>query len=201
MSGATLEAVERRRYFRVDDRVSLACRPLADDELTGALERLRTGYPDKLSLASAFASNSTQMRQAMERIRTDSSDIAAYLEGLNEKLDLLVQLMAAADSELCEHPDHDINLSASGISFVARRPMGLGQLLEIKLLMFPSYVCILAFGPVVHCDRLQGFPGGYRLGIEFAHIRETDRELIVRHVTQKQSTLLREARIALGEDD
>lgn len=192
---------ERRDYFRVDDRVSLAYRPIADHELAGALERLEAGYPDKLSLASAFAANSTQMRQSMESIRRDSSDVAAYLEGLNKKLDLLVQLLAVSDNDLCERPTHAISLSASGLSFATKTALDVGQLLEIKLLMFPSYHCVVAFGSVVHCLRQRAFPGGHRIGVEFNHIRENDRDLIVRHVTQKQSAVLREARVAFGETD
>ena len=79
MSQTLLEAVERRRYFRVDDEVALTYRVLTEEQLTAALSRLRVGYPDKLSLASAFASTSGQMRLALDRVRKDSPDIASYL--------------------------------------------------------------------------------------------------------------------------
>lgn len=71
---------------------------------------------------------------------------------------------------------HDVSLSASGMSFRSAQAHEKGSILEIKLLVFPSYVCILAFGTVVHCSREEQ-PGSdlpYLLGVEFTHLRETE---------------------------
>ncbi len=198
-----IDAAERRRYYRIDDRVALSFRTITDKELTVALSRLQVGYPDKLSLASAFAATSAQMRTAMERIHRELPDVACYLEGLNEKLDLLVQLLAASEGDMADGPTHDVNLSASGMSFRNEEAIEKGTILEIKLLVFPSYVCILAFGTVVHCSRGERANPGtpFVVGVDFTHIRESDRDLVIRHVTQKQSIMLREARMALDEEE
>jgi c-di-GMP-binding flagellar brake protein YcgR len=198
-----IEAVERRRYFRIEDRVALTYRVLDEETLAAALSRLGAGYPDKLSLASGFATASSQMRHTLERFRKDMPDVASYLEALNEKLDLVVQLLATTENDLANEPTHEVNLSASGISFVADEPVAIDRHVEMKLLLFPSYTCLLCFGTVVHCDPAEkGRPTSlYNIGVDFTHIREEDRDLIVRHVLQRQSTMLREARLSLGADE
>jgi len=185
---------ERRRFYRIDEEVALRYRVVSADELDAALRRLQLGYPDRIGLASAFASSSAQMRTALDRVRHDLPEVATCLQGLNDKLDLLVQMMAASENELADHPTHNVNLSASGISFECAEPIEVGSTLEVKLLMFPSYLCILCFGTVVHC---QAADAKYQIGVDFSHIRENDRELIVQHVTRRQSEVLRAARHAL----
>lgn len=199
MNVPTFDTGDRRRFFRIQDDVALRYRTVTSEELDAALQRIHLGYPDTISLASAFASSSAQMRQALERVRSESPDVAALLEGLNEKLDMLIQLMAVHDAELDNHPTHGVSLSASGISFQADTALDVGALVEIKLVLFPQYVCMLCFGPVVHCHRCVARDGTkkYDIGVDFTHIRENDRELIVQHITRKQSAQLREARKAL----
>ncbi len=201
MNQAMMDEAERRRYFRIDDHLALKYRVLNREQLAAALSRLQIGYPDRLSLASAFATNSSRMKVAMDRFKREMPDVSTYLEGLNEKLDLLIQLLAASENELEDQPTHEVSLSASGISFVTHEPVAVGSNLELKLLVFPTYVCVLAFGTVVHCDGsdVEGAPPSYTIGVDFTHIRENDRELIIQHVTRKQSAMLREAKTALDD--
>ena len=115
---------------------------------------------------------------------------------------MLIQLMAVHDAELDDHPTHTVSLSASGISLQADSALEIGTLVELKLVLFPQYVCLLCFGAVVHCQPCNGHgeSSKYEIGIDFTHIRATDRELIVQHITRKQSAQLRESRIALDVD-
>jgi len=129
--------------------------------------------------------------------------VASYLEALNAKLDMLMQILATSDDDLGDGPTHDVNLSASGISFTAEEPAAVDTHIELKMLLFPSYTCILAFGTVVHCGPAEdGRPSGrYSIGVDFNHLREEDRDLIARHVTLRQSSMLREARLSMENSD
>ena len=203
LQGKLIDAIERRRYFRIDDRVALRYRVLDDEALAEALSAQSSGYPDKLSLASGFAAASTQMRHTLERFRREMPDVATYLEALNEKLDMLMQMLATSEDDLGDAPTHEVNLSASGISFTAIEPVAVDTSIELKMLLFPTYTCILAFGTVVHCGPADdGRPSGrYTIGVDFTHLREEDRDLIARHVTMRQSSMLREARLALEPEE
>ncbi|MCP5151531.1 MAG: PilZ domain-containing protein [Ectothiorhodospiraceae bacterium] len=193
------DAAERRRYFRIDDRAAIHYRVLSPDEVQEAVTRLQIGYPDKLALASGFAQATANMRHTMDRFRRDMPDLAAYLEGLNEKIDMLMQLLAANDAELADSAPQEVNLSGSGVSFDIDHEVAIGAAVEVKILVFPSYLCVGAIGEAVYCQPVETPRGRRRftLGVDFVHIRESDRDLIIRHVTQRQSSLLREARLAI----
>ena len=74
-------------------------------------------------------------------------------------------------------------------------------MVELTLLLFPTFTCVRLYGKVVNRTTAPaGSEGDTLVGVDFSHIREGDRELIIRHVVQRQSTLLREARIALDQE-
>ena len=194
------KADDRRRYFRIDDDVSLRVREVKPGELDAAVSRMQLGLPDRIGLASTFSSSSHQMRHTLEKFRREQPDLASYLEELNDKLDLLIQLLAVHENDMPDQPTHHVQLSASGIAFRSDEGLAVGTLLEITLLLFPSFTCMRMFGTVVNCQPAPEGAGD-QIGVDFSHIRESDRELIIRHVVQRQSTLLREARIALDGSD
>jgi hypothetical protein len=64
------------------------------------------------------------------------------------------------------------------------------------MLLFPSFTGLLIFGTVVTVEEA---PADGELGdfshlarIEFTHIRESDRELLIRHLLRRQSLQLRD---------
>lgn len=71
-------------------------------------------------------------------------------------------------------------------------------MLEVKLLLLPTYTGILTYGTLVDCVEVEGeeadaeYP--YRLRIDFSFMRESDRDALIRHVLLKQSEWLRARR-------
>ena len=191
----TKNSADRREYFCVDDQVALKYRVVNQAEIEDALERRNEGYLDTNAMASSFASTSMEMKHALEKCKRELPEVATYLEGLNGKVDLLIRLLAANSSELPDHPTHDVNLSASGVSFRVTQEVAGESLLEIKLLFFPSFLFVVTVGRVVRCVRdneMEAYP--YRLAIEFSHLEDSDREILIRHVLQKEASLLRSVR-------
>ncbi len=198
MKANSLEAAERRRFYRIEDDVALKYRVVRKEELATAMSRAKEGYPDLVGVASAFADMNVRMKHALDKCRQETPEVALFLEGLNEKLDTLIHLLALSEAGLPDRPTHRVNLSASGIRFNAREGTPVGSALEVRLVFFPSFLCMTSFGQVVRCARAKesapGYP--YDIALEFIYIRESDRELLVRHVLQKESTTLRAAREA-----
>ena len=188
-------AADRREYFRINDQIALKYRIIEHAEIDGAIAKRKEGLPDVNSMASSFASTNLDMKHAIEKCRRELPEVATYLDGLNSKLEVLIRLLLANGSELPDHPTHDVNLSASGLSFKVTREIVEGSLLEVKLLFFPSFLHVMTFGHVVRCrtsDEVEGFP--YELAVEFSHLEEGDRELLIRHILQRESAMLRDAR-------
>ena len=187
---------ERREYFRINDEVALKYRLVDEDDMQRALAQRSAGDLDPNAIASSFANTSRQMKHAIERFRRELPDVAGYLDSMNTKLDLLVRMLLINSSELPDHPTHDVNISASGIAFRTDRELDSGQLLELRVMFFPSFLYMTSFARVLRSirndDDSDALP--FTVAVEFCFANESDRELLIRHVLQKESELLREAR-------
>ena len=71
-------------------------------------------------------------------------------------------------------------IRASGMALQSREPCAAGTVLEIKMLLLPSYSGIRTLGKVVECDRAgHGEPADeypFRLRIDFSFMRDLDRD-------------------------
>ena len=76
-----------------------------------------------------------------------------------------------------------------------------GTSLEIRMLLFPSFTGLLIYGTVIESSPASTDESSERYRhfarIEFSHIREQDRELLIRHLLRRQGDQMRERH---GED-
>ena len=68
------------------------------------------------------------------------------------------------------------------------------------MILHPSIIGILSMAHVVYCERLAEMAGSYpwQIAVEYSHIREADRDLLVSHIMNRETELLRRQR---GEDN
>ena len=184
---------ERREYFRIEDEIALDYRLVDQEEADRLAERLRSRLVDRFTAASSFAATSRQMAHAIHKVQGDSPEVARCLQALDNKLNMIAQLFVSEAMQLDDQPTCEVTLSAGGLSFRARHEVALDTLMELRMVLFPSLVGILTISRVVHCERMQDgnnvFP--WRLAVEYEHLRETDRELLVRHIMAKETEQLR----------
>ncbi len=202
MTQASSEAAERRQYFRCADRVSLNFRVLGDEEFTRIVENFDAERNKLSSISSSLASTNSQMQRFLERGRSSFPELAAYMESLNEKIDLVIKHFTPLIDELAGEPSHAVSLSGSGIAFTEAQAVAVGARLEVRLLLFPEYYSILALGQVVRCELHRELPSPtHDIGVEFVHIVEADRDLIIRHLVKRQSEEIRRRRELLDDID
>jgi len=187
---------ERRRYFRVKDDVVLKYRAVAPDELDALIDGLKDGHDSRHSLARDFANTSGQLQPVLRRVKEDQPDIALCLTVLNEKLDVIARHLSMQASDLTGEPMRQVDLSAAGMQFEAEEPLPPGTLLEIRMVLYPSFAHIRVVGEVVRCDeRTPHGPGmAHRVAIDFRYLDDEDRELLVQHAIKQESRLLRRRR-------
>ena len=185
---------DRREYFRVDDAVRLSITPVPEDQLSSVYERLEQNIANGFTVMSSLAAISAEMAVSMRRIENSDPDVAAYLKALDRKIEVLGRAFIAQESELIAESASPVNLSAGGMGVLANECYHSGQVLEIKMLLFPSFTGVLMYGSVVDCVPLeteQDPDYRYKLRVAFTHMREQDRDLLIRHVLRRQSKELR----------
>lgn len=175
---------ERRRFYRVDDKVALRYVRLSDRaSLSAELAdiSIRTRQVD-LDLA---------LDQALAKLAETAPETREVIDLLNRKLDLVVEALGE-DVEGLEGGSlvtRDINLSVGGLSFRAEEEMVDRESLLVDLLFYPERRTIRALARVVGVVPEEG---EYRVHLDFDRITDTDRELLMSHIMRLQSSKLRE---------
>lgn len=186
---------DRREYFRVNDSVRVSIRPVAEAQLESLVERMEQNFSNGFTVMSSLVAISAEMAVSMRRIENSDPDVAAYLKALDRKIEVLGRAFISQESDLLEEPAHPVNLSGGGMGILLNECYEPGQVLEVKMLLFPSFTGVLMYGTVVDCepiderDRNSGY--SYRTRLAFTHMREQDRDLLIRHVLRCQSNALR----------
>jgi len=184
---------ERREYFRIADEIALDYRLISDDEVDRLVERIKSRQVDRFTAASSFAATTRQMTHVMHKVQSESAELARCLQAIDQKLNMVAQLFVTEEMELNEQPTREVNLSAGGVAFRAQHEIGMDSLLELRMVLFPSLVGILTVSRVIHCARANDddrqFP--WQIAVVYEHLRESDREHLVRHIMAKETEQLR----------
>lgn len=192
---------ERREYFRIEDDIALDYRLIDESDVEPLLERINSRVVDRFTAASSFAATSRQMMHTIHKVQIQTPELARCLQALDQKLNMVAQLFVSQEIDLDEKPARTVSLSAGGVAFRAQHELAEGSLLEFRMVLFPSLVGILTVSKVVNCKRIDGentqFP--WQVAVEYEHLRETDRELLVRHIMSKETEQLK-ARRSASED-
>ena len=194
---------EKRRFYRIDDSVSLAYKTIDEGGLENAIGTLKATSGRRQKLLGSLAEIDGRITSLLPEIEDQLPDVAGVLKLLNRKVHILGRMVDIGDSSgqdedgkfaVGPKPSHQISLSAGGVSFHAADSVRVHDFLELTLTLFPEYYFFKAFGRVVSCrDALPSTPEFNKLvAVDFVFVDEDDQEYIVAHVLKKQSAMLRE---------
>lgn len=174
------DADERREYYRIEDTVALEFHPLPDPGQAREAPRDDTALFDLLNQLQLLDFESQQLlRQIGERDRA----LASYLKTLNKRIDLLGQ--AAAQGLLRDiGTPRRVTLSETGMSFEYGQPLAVGSRVAVKMVLMPQTFGLLLEARIIHCHAQAG---QYEIDSEFEGLSETQRQLLARHILQKQA--------------
>lgn len=186
-------AEDRRRFFRINDEVNLYYR-VVEEQTVLAVSQAENGFLSTSSLAASFEVLDQEARLIMHRIEKEYFEIAEYLKIINAKVDLIAQETMKQGHEVSGDDLRHANISASGVAFESKSQVERGQFLEIKLLLSSSFALIVIYGQVIHCknnkDNNSHMP--FQIGLNFVHMKDQDREMLVKHVVKRQMQQIRE---------
>lgn len=193
MDNSSTEFEERRRFFRIDDEISLFYKKIDEKQLSNA-HRISDNVLSICSLSSALATVAEESASLHRRIEKIVPEVADYLKILDAKIDLLAQAVTMQGLKFEEHETRNINLSASGIAFNCDETVQEGDYLEIKLLLASCMTAIVAFGRVVRCQQNHSSDSQYAnfVGVDFINIKDDDREMLIKYVVKKQMQQIRD---------
>ena len=187
---------DRRRYFRIHDKVSLKYRVVQGIDIETEIKRTEHEQNNLAELKNAFNCITAKIMTKMNRVE-EANPLVAEILGLFDKKISLIESMVMHNDEKGDSITETqlVDLSASGMSFESNTPINEDVNLKMDLVLFPEYQFIPVYAKVVDCrkkmdDNLYRF----NIAVDFVGISESDQEIIMQHVLSRQAKLLKAER-------
>ncbi len=178
---------DRRDYFRIEDDVMLRYLPIdassAKENLVPEEFQEDLGFSLLRELQHIDQENNQHLRQIAELNR----ELETYLRNINRKIELVANALAKQANHSQPHDSQKISLSEGGIAFYSNEQHAAGDYLAIQLTLQPSNLTLVLFGQVVQCSPAEIKLGyDYSVSVSFIHLKDSDRQLIAKHIMQIQ---------------
>ncbi len=185
-----MENINRRNYFRIDDRLEVSYQVLGNhDYLKRQQEHrlLRLQHQQQWVLEQ-------KINSGIRNVELRYPDLGEIFNLLNQKIEQLGHsegdLHHSKSDEMELRP---VNISASGIAFFQDEPLAPNTPLELQLTLYRDKPPVQLFGQVVHCVEQQTAEiEHYKISVEFEYVVEEDREELVHYIMQQQNIALRQ---------
>ncbi len=193
---------DRRRYFRINDKVSLKYRVVQGIDVETEIKRTEHEQNNLAEMKNAFNCIEAKIMTKMGRIEEVSPLVAEILALFDKKLSLIQSMIVHNDDKENSITDtQQVNLSASGMSFESNTPINEDVNLKMELVLFPEYQFIPLYARVVDCKKKMD-DNLYRfiIAVDFIGICESDQEMIMQHVLSRQAANIKKERSQQAEE-
>ncbi|WP_339510070.1 PilZ domain-containing protein [Pseudomonas sp. RL_15y_Pfl2_60] len=185
---STQDDQDRREYYRIEDTLALEFSCLSDTQALSG-EALHDNSP-LFNLLSELHVLDFESQHLLRHISERDRTLASYLKVINKRIDLLGQ--AVAQSLLGDiGPPKKVTISEGGVSFNSAQAVEAGTHLAIKLVLMPQALGLLLRAKVIHCQAIDD--GQFEIGTEFESLTDAQRQLLARHILQRQALERRQA--------
>jgi hypothetical protein len=186
----SLERGERRQNFRVAESVLLSFEPIEADCVEQRWQTLHAEtLPDAFSLSSRLLELRQQSTVLRRHAQQESSTFARLYDQLDQKLDLISEVLMLQSFGQRKPALHDVDLGAEGMGLTVARPLTAGAWLDLRMVFRSTGAGLRTLAEVLRCEPADG---GFRVGLKFRFINDFDSELMVHQVLTRQSKILRE---------
>lgn len=175
-------------YFQIQDQLALDYRPAnapTEDQTSHPEQSPLLGLLGELHLLDHESQH--LLRQVGERDR----NLAAYLNILSKRVDLIGRAIALQMTDEIG-PPVAVTLSEAGLGFSACHGLEVDSWISLRLLL-PAPVGLSITARIVDCV-LDNASGQYWIQISFEQLNDAQRQLLARHIVQKQAQEIRAAK-------
>lgn len=180
---------DRREYYRIEDMIALEILPLAYADTVPD-----TGSARLFDLLGELHQLDFEAQLMLRQIAESNRTLANYLKVQNKRIDLLGQAMV---QDLIKDigPAQEVVISEGGISFTHDQALDEDSVWILKLVLMPQGLGMLLNARISSCQALDDQT--FAIGTSFEAVTDAQRQMLARHILQKQATERRLARESL----
>jgi len=190
---STLDEEDRREYYRIEDTIALEISPLSAPD-AASKEVLQDASP-LFNLLSELHLSEFESQHLLRQVSERDRSLTAFLKAQNKRVDLLSQVMAYSVLGEFGEPQR-VTISEGGLEFEHHIAYPAGSHLAVKMVLMPQALGLLLRAKVTHCAPRHF--GTFDIGTEFEALTDAQRQLLARHILQKQA---QERRLAREQND
>lgn len=183
---STLDEERRREYYRIEDSVALEINPL-DEAASCTMPRITALFQLLSELHVSEFESQHLLRQLDDRDRVLNS----FLKAMSKRIDLLGQVVANTALGELGTPQL-VLLSEGGIQFHSAQAYSPDSRLSVKMVLMPQAAGMMLEARVVSCATKAD--NTFEIDTEFVDLPDAQRQLLARHVLQRQAQQRRQAR-------
>ncbi|MBK6581307.1 MAG: PilZ domain-containing protein [Gammaproteobacteria bacterium] len=182
-----MSASDRRRFFRIDDRLLLSIRRLADEQAAPQSATALRGSGRMLEIERRITA-------IINAARLQAPAVAELGELLNRKLDHVIDTLQLSENlvQRAAFREHDVNLSACGLAMNSQDCYETGEQLVVVMGFLPAQTRLQVLARVVSCTADEH--ENYLLHLDFVGISSEDQEFLIQYIVRRQSTFLQKLR-------
>lgn len=179
---------DKRDFFRIRDQIALQVKPVDGPDLDKELQDEESPLFSLLSDLHMLDYESQHLlRQIAERDRA----LAHYLKIINKRVDLVGKALAMQLTGDLSEPQ-EVTLSEGGMAFSSPQPYPIDSWLMLRMVLMPSPLGLVLPARVIRCEAEQS--GNWQVGVTFDSLSDAQRQLLARHILQKQAQEIRAAK-------
>lgn len=182
------ETDDKRDFFRIRDRLALKVKPIDGPDLDSAADDESPLFSLLSDLHMLDYESQHLLRQIAERDRA----LAQYLKIINKRIDLVGKALAMQLAGDLSEPQ-DVTLSEGGMSFCADQAYPIDSWLMLRMVLMPSPLGLVLPARVTHCEAGPE-ADQWTMGVSFENLSDAQRQLLARHILQKQAQEIRAAK-------
>ena len=174
--------------------------PVLDNDTAPSYQAFMDKMPMPFKMASEIITLDQAALRPLQTLGSVAGQLVDYLHHQAQKIDLLVSyILNQQDSETERY--QGTNFGGGGIVFISEQTFSVGQFIELKIFLNEENCAIYCCGEIISSETTENENTSYK--VVYQHIREEDREILVRcslHQQSKQLQILAQQRNDASEN-
>ena len=183
---------DRRRYYRINSELDLAIQAIDQSEVENRITEFDNQQP-VFSIQNSYNYQIEQHMADFRRIESSMPEVARYLAVMEAQIRRLTEIMTP-DEQTQALVRKQVSISAQGVSYYDRQAPEQGSLVHIMMRLVPSSMQLQALARVISVVTSEDADDDlFRISLDFEHLHEADRELLIKDIHGKQIEALNAA--------